>query len=43
MIVRNRVKVFTEVEFRDELPKSFVGKALRRLLVEDDKEVLHSR
>ncbi len=25
-----------EVEFRDELPKSFVGKVLRRLLVEED-------
>jgi len=25
-----------EVEFRDELPKSFVGKVLRRLLVEEE-------
>ena len=26
-----------EIEFRDELPKSFVGKVLRRLLVEEDQ------
>jgi acyl-coenzyme A synthetase/AMP-(fatty) acid ligase len=25
-----------EIEFRDELPKSFVGKVLRRLLLEED-------
>jgi long-chain acyl-CoA synthetase len=25
-----------EIEFRTDLPKSFVGKVLRRLLVEDD-------
>jgi long-chain acyl-CoA synthetase len=24
-----------EIEFREELPKSFVGKVLRRMLVED--------
>lgn len=24
-----------EIEFRDELPKSFVGKVLRRMLVEE--------
>ena len=29
-------KVPTKVEFRDELPKSQVGKVLRRLLVEED-------
>jgi long-chain acyl-CoA synthetase len=28
-----------EIEFREELPKSFVGKVLRRLLVEDDMTV----
>lgn len=26
-----------EIEFRDELPKSFVGKVLRRVLIEDEK------
>ena len=27
-----------EIEFREILPKSFVGKVLRRLLIEDKKE-----
>jgi long-chain acyl-CoA synthetase len=26
-----------EIEFREELPKSFVGKVLRRLLVEEQE------
>ena len=29
-----------EIEFRDDLPKSFVGKVLRRLLVEEDKRAV---
>jgi len=31
-----------EIEFRDDLPKSFVGKVLRRLLVEEDKRAVAS-
>ncbi|MGB0388400.1 MAG: alpha/beta fold hydrolase [Ardenticatenaceae bacterium] len=27
-----------QIEFRDELPKSFIGKVLRRLLVQDEQE-----
>ena len=27
-----------EIEFREELPKSFVGKILRRLLVQENQE-----
>lgn len=34
-------KVPKIVEFREELPKSAVGKLLRRLLVEEDKKRLH--
>ncbi len=30
-----------EIEFRDELPKSFVGKVLRRLLVEEETHKAH--
>jgi long-chain acyl-CoA synthetase len=30
-------KVPREVEFRDELPKTLVGKVLRRVLVEEEK------
>jgi long-chain acyl-CoA synthetase len=30
-------KVPTQIEFRDELPKSMVGKVLRRVLVEEEK------
>ncbi|HLC35183.1 MAG TPA: alpha/beta fold hydrolase [Anaerolineales bacterium] len=31
-----------EIEFRDDLPKSFVGKVLRRLLVEEDMRAVAS-
>jgi long-chain acyl-CoA synthetase len=33
-----KYKVPTEVEFRDELPKTTVGKILRRELVREHKE-----
>lgn len=36
-------KVPTEVEFRSELPKSLVGKFLRRILVEEEKKKLAER
>jgi long-chain acyl-CoA synthetase len=38
-LCKRRLKEYAvpwEIEFRDELPKSFVGKVLRRLLVEED-------
>jgi long-chain acyl-CoA synthetase len=38
-LCKRRLKEYAvpwEVEFREELPKSFVGKVLRRLLVEED-------
>ncbi len=41
-LCKRRLKEYAvpwEIEFRDELPKSFVGKVLRRLLVEDDDEM----
>jgi long-chain acyl-CoA synthetase len=28
-----------EIEFREELPKSFIGKILRRMLVEEDNQL----
>ena len=37
-LCRNRLDEYAvpwEIEFRDELPKSFVGKVLRRMLVEE--------
>ena len=33
-----RYKIPTHVEFRDELPKTMVGKVLRRVLVEEEKK-----
>ena len=38
-----RYKVPTAVEFRKELPKSTVGKLLRRVLVEEEKQKLQAR
>jgi len=35
-------KVPTQVEFRDELPKTTVGKILRRELVRQDKEMVET-
>ena len=37
-LCRNRLDEYAvpwEIEFRDELPKSFVGKVLRRMLIEE--------
>jgi len=39
-LCKRRLKEYAvpaEVEFRAELPRSFVGKVLRRLLVEEDE------
>jgi long-chain acyl-CoA synthetase len=33
-----RYKVPTAIEFRTELPKTIVGKILRRMLVEEEKK-----
>jgi long-chain acyl-CoA synthetase len=33
-------KVPTEIDFRDELPKTTVGKVLRRVLVDEHMEAL---
>jgi len=41
-LCKRRLKEYAvpwEIEFREELPKSFVGKVLRRLLVEDGEQV----
>jgi long-chain acyl-CoA synthetase len=35
-----KYKVPTHVEFRKELPKTIVGKVLRRILVEEEKKKL---
>jgi len=35
-----KFKVPTAVEFRDSLPKTMVGKILRRMLVEEEKKKL---
>jgi len=40
-LCKRRLKEYAvpwEIEFREELPKSFVGKVLRRLLVEEPEE-----
>ena len=34
----NRYKVPKFVEFRDELPKTMVGKILRRVLIDEEKK-----
>lgn len=39
----SRYKVPTEVEFRQELPKTMVGKVLRRVLVEEEKKKLEAQ
>jgi long-chain acyl-CoA synthetase len=36
----SKYKVPTAVEFRAELPKTMVGKVLRRVLVEEEKKKL---
>jgi long-chain acyl-CoA synthetase len=41
-LCKRRLKEYAvpwDIEFRDELPKSFVGKVLRRLLMEDEADV----
>jgi long-chain acyl-CoA synthetase len=38
-----KYKVPTAVEFRDELPKTIVGKVLRRVLVEEEKKKLEQK
>jgi len=39
----SKYKVPTAVEFRDELPKTMVGKVLRRVLVEEEKKKLEAQ
>jgi len=34
---KRKAAVPWEIEFREQLPKSFVGKVLRRMLVEEQK------
>jgi long-chain acyl-CoA synthetase len=35
-----KYKIPTEIEFREELPKTYVGKLLRRELVREHKEAV---
>ena len=38
-----KYKVPTSVEFRTELPKTMIGKILRRMLVEEEKKKLAAK
>lgn len=38
-----KFKVPTHIEFRDELPKTMVGKVLRRVLVEEEKKLAETK